>query len=104
MLLKHKLKQTDPANLLRVSQSAVSLYGRKIRGKAINLESETDVVATINGVANRLVEGEMDYTDFMIELCKACRLIRKKGIMCNLHKTFDPSIDVEKCKLCSFIS
>jgi len=103
LMTKHKMKQLDVANLLDVSQSVVSLYGRKMRGRAIDLEAEEDITAMINDMAASLAKGKMVYKDFITELCEVCRIIRGKGLMCKLHKIFDPSIDIEKCELCSAV-
>ena len=103
LMTKHRLKQLDVANLLGVSQSAVSLYGRKIRGKAMDLETEEEIVSGINDIATGLAEGELTYTDFTIQLCRVCRLIRSRRLMCKLHEAFDPKIDIERCKICALI-
>jgi len=104
LMTKHRLRQLDVAKLLGVSQSAVSLYGRKIRGRSINLEEEEDIIAQINDVAASLADGKMVYKDFVTELCEVCRAIRGKGLMCKLHKAFDPNVDIEKCELCSVVT
>ncbi|KYH42291.1 MAG: transcriptional regulator [Candidatus Bathyarchaeota archaeon B63] len=101
LMAKHKLKQLDVANLMGVSQSAVSLYSRKIRGRAIDLEAEEDIVNLISDTAASLANGEMLYKDFIMRLCEICRLVRSKGLMCKLHKIFDPSVNIEECELCS---
>jgi predicted transcriptional regulator len=101
LISKHGLKQLDVANLLGVSQSAISLYGRKIRGRALDLEIEKDIVSVTKDLASKLAEGEMDYTTFLFELCKICGLVRSTGLMCNLHKAFNSKIDINRCKICA---
>lgn len=103
-MMKKGLRQVDVANLLGVSQSAVSLYGRKIRGRAINLEEEEDIVAMIGDVSSSLYDGNMGYKDFITKFCELCRVIRGKGLMCELHKVFDPTVDPENCDLCSVVA
>ncbi|MGQ9720389.1 MAG: transcriptional regulator [Candidatus Jordarchaeum sp.] len=104
LVTKHQLKQVEVAKLLRISQPAISLYGSKIRGKAIDLENESDVKNLIENLAASLAKGELSHRDFVLRFCEICRTIRAKGLMCKLHKAFDPSIDIEKCGLCSLIS
>jgi len=101
---KHKLKQTDIAKLLGVSQPAVSLYYRKIRGRTINLESDPDIRKLIENFASSLAGHGLTHKDFIPMFCEICRTIRAKGLLCKMHKVFDPSIDIEKCELCSMIN
>jgi predicted transcriptional regulator len=101
LMTKHGLKQAEAAALLGVSQPAVSLYCRKIRGRAIDLENDREVTTLIEALATSLAKGNLSHKDFIPMLCEICRTIRAKGLMCKMHKTFDPSIDIEKCELCS---
>jgi len=97
---KHNLKQSEAAKLLGVSQPAISLYYRKIRGKAISLENDRDIAKQIEEIAATLAGGNLSAKDYILWFCKICRTIRAKGLLCEIHKNFDPSIDVEKCELC----
>jgi len=97
----HNLKQAEAAKLLGVSQPAISLYYRRIRGKAINLENDAEVMGLIREFADSLVRNNpMMHEEFIKKFCEICKLVRAKGLMCKLHKIFDPQIDVEKCRLC----
>ena len=100
-MTKYQLKQKEAARLLRVSQPAISLYYRNIRGKAIDLENDHDVRNLVSQMAESLAKGTLLHRDLISMYCEVCRTIRKKGLLCRLHKMFDPSIDIEKCELCS---
>jgi predicted transcriptional regulator len=99
---EHGLKQTETAKLLGVSQPAISLYYRRIRGKAINLEKDPEITKLIKEFANTMACGSesLSHKEFIQKFCEICKLIRSKGLMCELHKIFDPQIDIEKCELC----
>jgi hypothetical protein len=97
---KHNLTQKEAAKLLGISQPAISLYDRKRRGKAINLENEPEITKLIENLADALAKGNLSHKEFIQMFCEICRAIRAKGLLCQLHKTFDPTIDVEKCELC----
>jgi len=101
---KHNLTQMEAAKLLGISQPAISLYDRRRRGKAINLESEPEILKLIENLAEALAKGDLSHKEFVPMFCDVCRTIRAKGLMCKLHKTFDPDIDIEKCVLCSVIT
>jgi len=100
----HGLKQVEAANLLGVSQPAISLYSRKLRGKAMDLEGEEEISAMVDEIARSLARKEISYRDFVMKFCDVCKAVRKKGLMCKLHKAFDPRIEVEKCKLCKLVT
>lgn len=103
LITKHNLKQTEVAEILGVSQPAISLYNRKIRGKAVALEDDTEVAKLVENMADLLAKGKPSHQEFIIMFCEICKTVRKKGLMCQLHKAFDPEIDIEKCDLCASI-
>jgi hypothetical protein len=100
LMAKHNLKQAEAAKLIGVSQPAISLYYRKIRGKAIDLESDIEVKKLMENLADSLAGNGLSHKDFISKFCEICKTIRAKGLMCKIHKTFDPTIDIEKCELC----
>jgi predicted transcriptional regulator len=100
LMTEHNLKQADAAELLGVSQPAISLYYRKMRGKAIELENDIEVGRLMKNLADSLAGGSLSHKDFISKFCEICRIIRAKGSLCKMHKAFDPSIDIEKCELC----
>ncbi|MEM3730608.1 MAG: hypothetical protein QW667_00290 [Candidatus Bathyarchaeia archaeon] len=100
LVTKHDLRQVEAAKLLGVSQPAISLYYRRLRGKAINLEKDKDIAKFIETLADTLVNGNLSHKDFILMFCEICKTIRAKGMLCELHKTFDPSMNIEECELC----
>jgi predicted transcriptional regulator len=104
LMLEHNLKQAEAAKILGVSQPAISLYHRKMRGKAIDLENEVEVKKLIEDLATSLAKGDLSHKDFIPKFCDICKTIRAKGLLCKMHKAIDPAIDTEKCGICSTIS
>lgn len=101
LMAKHDVNQAEAAKLLGVSQPAISLYCREMRGKTINLESDRDVQELIEQLAELLANGNISHSEFIPKFCEICKAIRAKGLLCQIHKAFDPLIDVESCGLCS---
>ena len=97
---EHGLKQAEAAKILGVSQPAISLYCRKIRGKAIDLEKDQDVKGLVRKMSDALAKKELAQKELVQTYCKICRTIRAKGLLCRLHKRFDTTIDLETCDLC----
>ncbi len=96
---KYKLSQCEIAKLLGVSQPAISLYSKKMRGKALDL-NDSEITALIEALSESLVSGSKTKKDLLLAMCKICMIARSKGLMCRLHKAFDDSIDIESCDLC----
>lgn len=104
LMTQYTLKQIEVANLLGVSQPAISLYSRQMRGKAIDIENDIDIKRLIQNLTTSLAEERLSQKEFIPRFCEICRAIRAKGLMCKLHKAFDPAFNIEKCDLCSTIA
>jgi len=100
LLQTHKLKQNDIANLLGITQTAVSKYTRDVRGRVVKLEKEEDIQRMIIETAKMLANGGISRRQLIIRFCEICRLVRQKGLMCELCKRSNPSIDIYQCLLC----
>ncbi|MEM2137098.1 MAG: hypothetical protein QXI93_03985 [Candidatus Methanomethylicia archaeon] len=100
LVSNYGLKQIDAAKLLGTSQPAISLYTRRLRGSALNLDGYSDILESIDKLAGYLVNGNVDVNVFAEEFCNVCKLIRVKGLLCSYHKLIEPNINVEKCNIC----
>ncbi len=100
LMAKHCLKQMEAAKLLGVSQPAISLYNKKMRGKALDLEKDKEIKMLIDGLADALAKKGLSHKDFTLKFCEICRVARAKGLLCTMHKALDPTFDTEKCELC----
>jgi predicted transcriptional regulator len=100
LMVRHNLRQAEAAQLLGVSQPAVSLYYRKRRGRAIELQDDNDIAKLIDDLADSLSAGNVSHRDFVSMFCRICKTTRAKQLLCKMHKSFDASIDIEKCGLC----
>lgn len=99
LIVNYCLKQTDVAKLLGISQPAISLYTRQLRGSTLNIEGYPDIVDSINKLSEMLINGNIKFTSFVGEFCKLCKLIRSKGLLCSFHKLVDPNFNIE-CDIC----
>jgi predicted transcriptional regulator len=100
LTVRYQLKQVEAARLLGVSQPAVSLYHRNMRGGSIDLEKDSFIRDLAAKIAESLVKGSLSRKELILKYCEICKAIRAKGLLCDLHKAFDSAIDTEKCKLC----
>jgi predicted transcriptional regulator len=98
---KHMMKERQVAALLGLSQSAISRYTTKNRGNIITIENVPEVQKLIDQIINLLLYGKPHQTTEILELlCKTCKIIREKGLMCDLckKKTLENLTDV--CAFC----
>ena len=100
LITHHGFKQVEAAKLLGVSQPAISLYYRKVRGKAIDLEKDAEIKILIEKLADSLAGKRLSHKEFILRFCEICRTARAKGLLCEIHRTLDSTFDTEKCELC----
>ena len=96
----HHLKQNQVAEILGISQSAVSKYTRHVRGHVIKIDKVEEIQPLINRMMSLLVNGNPKRADFLRLFCQTCTEIRKKGLMCQFCQKTDPKIKMEECRFC----
>jgi len=104
MVSVHGLKQEEAANLLGTTQPAISQYLSGVRGKALKLEENAEAMSIVGNIANLLMKPKVQREKIMTEFCKACALVRKEGLLCDLHKRLETQLNTEKCQLCGVAS
>jgi predicted transcriptional regulator len=97
----HGMKQDQAAELLGISQSAVSKYTRKVRGYVIKIDNIEEVEPLIDKMISLLKNDTYQRAEFLTFFCQTCIVIRKKGLMCQLCQKTDPKIKIEECNFCS---
>jgi predicted transcriptional regulator len=103
LMNNHNLNQAQAANLLGISQPAVSLYQKKLRGNSLDLWGDPDVTASVTKQAAFLASGTTDHKNNLAWFCSICKTLRAKGYLCKIHKDLDPNIDIENCNFCKDI-
>jgi len=94
------MKQKQAANLLGITQTAVSKYTHHVRGRVLIIEQEQEIEIQIKKTAAFLAEGRLNRTALALQICNTCKLIREKRLMCKLCKQANPTLNLEQCKLC----
>ena len=97
---KHNLKQAQAAKLLGVSQPAISLYQKKLRGNSLDLWGDPEIAASIAKQAEHLANGNNENRYNLAWFCAICKTLRAKGYLCKIHKDLDPTMDIENCNFC----
>jgi predicted transcriptional regulator len=98
---KQGLKQEEAAEILGISQSAVSKYSTRARGYALEVDRTDEVQSLIGNMTTLLLDGTDHRTEFMQLFCETCMTIRKAGSMCMFCRKSDPKIKLENCSFCT---
>jgi predicted transcriptional regulator len=96
----YQMKQEDIAFLLGITQSAVSQYMRNARGKAIKIDGIDEVQDLVQILADGLASDSLSKRQITRRYCEACQVVRKKRILCSLHKRLNPDYKIEDCDAC----
>ena len=81
---KHGLKEKETANILGLSQSAVSRYMNRGRGNLIEIENSIEVSTLIDQMVTFLVKEPHKKREIMALFCQTCKTVREQGLMCSL--------------------
>lgn len=100
LIQTHSLKQQEVASILGVTQSAISQYVRRVRGKTLNLSGVVTINMIVKETAESISKKEASAVYINTMYCRACKIIRENYLMCDLHKRVDPSFNSEGCKAC----
>ena len=98
LMEKHKLTQQDVATKMGTSQAAISQYYRAIRGKTDFLQKDKDIIQEVQKLAGRIASGDLNYISASEEFCNICKIVRKKKLICEMHKK--TSENLKECKCC----
>jgi predicted transcriptional regulator len=96
----YSLKQNQVAEILGISQSAVSKYTRRVRGHVIEINNIKEIQPLIKSIITLLMDGPPKRAEFLNLFCQTCVTIRKKGLMCQFCQKTDPKIKIGRCGFC----
>lgn len=96
----YNLKQDEVAEILGISQSAVSKYTRKVRGHIMKIDNIEEIEPLIEKMIDLLRDGTDQRAVFLRFFCETCTIIREKGLMCQFCQKADPKIKIKECTFC----
>jgi predicted transcriptional regulator len=100
LIQEHGMKQEQVAEILGISQSAVSRYSKKVRGHVVEADKVQQAQSLVAGMVIMLVNGEHSRAEFLQLFCEACGAIRKTGVVCQFCKKSEPKIKIQECGFC----
>jgi predicted transcriptional regulator len=97
---KYGLKQDQVAEILGISQSAVSKYTRQVRGYVIKIDNIDEVQPLIDEMIGMLVGGSCQRMELLRFFCRTCMAIRKTGLMCQFCQKTESRVEIRECSFC----
>jgi predicted transcriptional regulator len=104
LVTEHGLKQDQVAEILGISQSAVSKYSRKIRGHAVRIDDMEEIQPLVGNMIDLLMNGTYQRSEFLQLFCQACIAVRKTSVMCDFCRKSSPNLKIEDCSYCTNIT
>lgn len=100
LIQTYGMRQVAVAELLGITQTAVSKYVGNVRGQALKIDREDEIQVMMNKVASRIANKKTSGPQLMLEFCAVCKAVRRSGQMCELCGRFDPEIRNVSCDVC----
>jgi predicted transcriptional regulator len=100
----HGMKEQQVAEILGLSQSAISRYTTKERGSILTIENVPEVQELIDKMVNLLLYKKPQQTTEVFEtFCQICKIIREKGLICELCQKKTGQKWLDMCDFCRSI-
>ncbi len=102
LLDNYKLTQQEVAELLGLTQPAISQYQRQSRGFRVKtLEKSPKIMKSIGNLASDIASGKVTPKEIQNSFCDICGEVRKAKLICKLHEDIYPGIaPCSKCPSC----
>ncbi len=94
-MIKQGLKQKEAADLIGLTEAAVSNYIKGKRAKS-KIKLDDKILKEIEKSAKKLTDNKSTLTE---EIQKITDFIKRTGLVCALHKTYNKSIK-KTCNIC----
>jgi len=101
LMTKYGLTQMKVAELLGVTQTAISYYISNKRGSAAQESIQADEIKkTVIEISSMLTQKEIDRRAVATKLTEALRYIKRNHLLCDVHKQYEPQLDADACDVC----
>ena len=93
LLSSYHLTQKEAADLLGLTQPAVSQYYRESRGFKVKLlEKQPEIMKMIDGLTRDIAAERLNAKEIQSRFCSICKSVRESKTICQLHEDIYPSI------------
>jgi predicted transcriptional regulator len=94
LALHKQFRQNEIADMLGVTEAAVSQYLKSKRASSVKFDAQTR--KSIHESAKKI---STNRNSFEKEMQRICRLIKKEMVLCKIHRQHDNCVP-EDCKIC----
>jgi predicted transcriptional regulator len=88
------LKQKEIAKIMGITEASVSHYVKEKRGGNVKFSNPEKEIVKL--YAGKIIKNPDDIMKILYELCSQ---LRKKGVLCRMHREMDKSVS-KKCSIC----
>ena len=93
LLSSYHLTQKEAADLLGLTQPAISQYYRESRGFKVKiLEKQPEIMKMIDALTKEIAAEKLKAKEIQSRFCSICKNVRKSKVICRLHEEIYPSI------------
>ncbi len=102
LMEEHGLRKTDVAERMSMSPAAITHYTKGFRGSGFikDISESKEAIKKISEICNAIAIDESPMDIVMEKICEVCKLIRMKGIVCELHREEFSELCLSDCELC----
>jgi hypothetical protein len=93
LLTTYHLTQKQAADLLGLTQPAISQYSIETRASKVKLlEKQPRITKMIEDLAYDIANKNIKHKEIQIKFCEICKIVRQSKIICRLHEEMYPQI------------
>jgi len=93
LLSSYHLTQKEAANLLGLTQPAISQYNRESRGFKVKiLEKQPRIMKMIDDLTRDIAAERLNAKEIQSRFCEICKIIRGSKLICSMHEDIYPAI------------
>jgi hypothetical protein len=100
LVQSYELKQDKVAEILGITQSAVSKYTSGTRGNVLRIEDIKEIQPLLAEIVALVADGKISREILLEKFCQTCQAIRRTGSICPLCEKVDASIKNQGCSFC----
>ncbi|MBO3757538.1 MAG: transcriptional regulator [Thermoproteota archaeon] len=99
-LIRKGILESEAAEVLGLSRSAISRYLKAERGSAIRVAQFKDVLQLIEELAEDITYNKLGEYEVQEEINKIASYFMSKKYFCKFHSKIEPKIDTTRCRIC----
>lgn len=100
LIKEYKMTQNEAADILGVTQAAISNYYRRTRAVVIKLNDNKEIAKYVNELTELMLEGKSNRPEVVEKMVEICDYLRKEKLLCHFHKQLEPLYNSDECNAC----